>query len=339
MTASPAFHRAQRLRMLLLGLVAALPLPTTAAEPADLGIEWVTVGNPGNAPDPATGRGAVAGVFQISKHEVTAGQYAAFLSAVAASDPHGLWHGGQRIDRAGKDGAFTYAARKGQERMPMTQVTFLDCMRFANWLHHAQSDPSARGPAKSPADAARLTETGAYSIAKGGGLAAREPGAQAWIPNEDEWYKAAYHHPRFSGGPPGHYWRYPTRSDAVPTIGKPGDTGPNVGIYIVDWEKPGGISPVGSLPGCLSHYGTLDQGGSVWEWIEATVFDAQRVLRGGSALTTHEKMLKQARSNVPPSRRYPDVGFRVARAAPPPTISAPQAKPAPVAEPAPEAKP
>ncbi len=30
------------------------------------------------------GRGAVAGVFQISKHEVTAGQYAAFLSAVAA---------------------------------------------------------------------------------------------------------------------------------------------------------------------------------------------------------------------------------------------------------------
>ncbi|MFO0189794.1 MAG: formylglycine-generating enzyme family protein [Planctomycetia bacterium] len=339
MTASPAFHRAQRLRMLLLGLVAALPLPTAAAEPADLDIEWVTVGNPGNAPDPATGRGAVAGVFQISKHEVTAGQYAAFLSAVAASDPHGLWHGGQRIDRAGKDGAFTYTARKGQERMPMTQVTFLDCMRFANWLHHAQSDPSARGPAKSQADAARLTETGAYSIAKGGGLAAREPGAQAWIPNEDEWYKAAYHHPRFSGGPPDHYWRYPTRSDVKPEIGKPGDTGPNLAIYMLHWLDPRGIPPVGSLPGSASHYGTLDQGCSAWEWVETTVFDAHRVLRGGSALTAQEKMLREARSNLPPARRYPDIGFRVARAAPPPTISAPPAKPAPVAEPAPEAKP
>jgi formylglycine-generating enzyme required for sulfatase activity len=223
--------------------------------------------------------------------------------------------------------------------MPMTKVTFLDCMRFANWLHHAQSDPSARGPAKSPADAARLTETGAYSIATGGGLAAREPNAQAWIPNEDEWYKAAYHHPRFSGGPPSHYWRYPTCSDIKPEIGKPGDTGPNRAIYMLHWEDPRGIPPVGSLPGSASHYGTLDQGSGVWEWVEATVFDAHRMLRGGSVLTTHEKMLKQARSNVSPSRRYPDVGFRVARAAPPPTISAPQAKPAPVAEPAPEAKP
>lgn len=338
MTACFAFARVRLCPGLLFALVATVPLGVFAAEPADLGIEWVTVGDPGNAADPATGRGGVAGVFQISKHEVTAGQYAAFLAAVAASDPRGLWHGGQRIDRAGKAGAFTYAARKGQEQMPVTHVAFLDCMRFANWLHHVESDPAAGGPAKSPADAARLTETGAYAIAAGGGLAAREPGARAWIPNEDEWYKAAYHHPHAAGGPPGHYWRYPTRSDDVPTIGKPGDTGPNVGIYMLHWLDVRGIPPVGSLPGCLSHYGTLDQGGSAWEWVEATVFDAHRVLRGGSALTTHEKMLKQARSNVPPSRRYPDVGFRVARTAPP-TIPAPEAKPAPQAKPVSEARP
>jgi len=339
MIAVIAFHRARRPCMLLLGLVAALPLPAAGAEPPALDIEWVTVGNPGNAPDPATGRGAVAGVFQISKHEVTAGQYAAFLSAVAASESRGLWHGGQRIDRAGKAGAFTYAATKGQERMPMTQVTFLDCMRFANWLHHVQTDPSARGPAKSPADAARLTETGAYSIAKGGGLAAREPGAQAWIPNEDEWYKAAYHPPRFSGGPPDHYWRYPTRSDVKPEIGKPGDTGPNLAVYMLHWLDARWFTNVGSLPGSASHYGTLDQGSNVWEWVEATVFDTQRMLRGGSNLTAQEKMLREARSNLPPTRRFQDIGFRVARAAPPPTISAPEAKPVPEAKPAPEAKP
>ena len=333
MTASAVFHRARCPCMLLLGLVAALPLPAAAAEAADLGIEWVTVGNPGNAADPVTGRGGVAGAFQISKHEVTVGQYAAFLSAVAASDPHGLWHGGQRIDRAGKNAAYTYAARKGHERMPVMNVTFLDCMRFANWLHHAQSDPAARAPAKSPADATRLTESGAYSIAAGGGLAAREPGAQAWIPNEDEWYKAAYHQPHTAGGPPDHYWRYPTCSDIKPEIGKPGDTGPNRAIYMLHWLDTRSITPVGSLPGSASHYGTLDQGSGVWEWVEATAFDTHRVLRGGSVLTAQEKMLREARSKLPPTRRYPDIGFRVARAAPPPTISAPDAQPAPEAKP------
>lgn len=202
MTACSALARVRLCPGWLFALVAALPLAAFAAESADLGIEWVTVGNPGNAADPVSGRGAVAGVFQISKHEVTVGQYAAFLGAVAANDPHGLWTGGLPIARAGGPGAFTYAAKPGHERKPVVSLTFLDCMRFANWLHHLQSDPAARGLAKSPADAARLTEAGAYSIAAGGSLAARQPDARAWIPNEDEWYKAAYHQPHLSGGPP-----------------------------------------------------------------------------------------------------------------------------------------
>ncbi|MFM8435083.1 MAG: formylglycine-generating enzyme family protein [Planctomycetia bacterium] len=348
MIAVTAVPRARRCLVLLLGLVAALPLPAAAAEPADLGIEWVTVGNPGNAPDPATGRGGVAGVFQISKHEVTVGQYAAFLGAVAANDPHGLWTGGLPIARTGGPGAFTYAAKPGHERMPVVNLTFLDCMRFANWLHHLQSDPAARGPAKSPADAARLTETGAYSIAAGGGLAARQPGAQAWIPNEDEWYKAAYHQPRLSGGPPSHYWRFPTRSDAIPALGKPGDTGANLANFLADaTDQPNGgvlrgyehMMPVGSFPGAASHYGTLDQAGNVWEWIETTVFDTQRVIRGGSMCATYEKLLPRVRTSASPSRRYPDTGFRIARAVPPEASPAPEVKPAPEAKPTPEAKP
>ena len=57
---------------------------------AQLDVEWVTVGNAGNPPD-KTGFGAVAYEFQIMKHEVTCGQYAAFLNAVAATDPLGLY--------------------------------------------------------------------------------------------------------------------------------------------------------------------------------------------------------------------------------------------------------
>jgi formylglycine-generating enzyme required for sulfatase activity len=37
------------------------------------------------------------------------------------------------------------------------------------------------------------------------------------------------------------------------------------------------------------------------------------MLRGGSMSSSHEKMIASTRSNTSPTRRYPDVGFRVAR--------------------------
>jgi len=297
-----------------------------AAPSAALAIEWVTVGDPGNPPDPATGRGAVAGVFQISKHEVTVAQYAAFLSAVAAADPHGLWTGGQKIDRQGQAGAFGYTARAGREREPVMYVSFIDAMRFANWLHHVQTEPAAAAPAATPAAAAQVTEAGAYDLAAGGGLAARSPGARAWIPSEDEWYKAAYHHPHAAGGPPGHYWRYPTKSDTPPKLGAAGDTGPGLANFLANTtlspfgggaRSPADAMPAGSFPGAASHHGTLDQAGNAWEWVETTVFDTQRVIRGGSMCANHENLLAKVRISASPTRRYPDTGFRVARALPP----------------------
>jgi hypothetical protein len=48
-------------------------------------IDWVTVGDPGNAAD-TTGYGAVATSFQIMKFEWTNAQYVDFLNAV---DPNG----------------------------------------------------------------------------------------------------------------------------------------------------------------------------------------------------------------------------------------------------------
>jgi len=59
---------------------------------AQVDVEWVTIGDAANPPD-KTGFGAVAYGFQIMKHEVTCGLYAAFLNAVAASDPLGLYIG------------------------------------------------------------------------------------------------------------------------------------------------------------------------------------------------------------------------------------------------------
>jgi sulfatase modifying factor 1 len=300
-----------------------------AAAPAAAGmpdIEWVVVGNPGNPPD-TTGHGAVPYTFEISRHEITVGQWAAFLSAVAARDPHGLWQGAQGVVRAGEAGAYRYTPAPGRERHPVMHVSFLDAMRFANWLHHVTAAARA-GDAAAPIDTATLTETGAYDIAAGGGLAARAPAARVWIPSEDEWYKAAYHQPVATGGPPGGYWRYPTRSDEPPKLGTPGDAAPGLANFLADTTPQpnggvlrdyGNVFPVESFPGSGSHYGTLDQAGNAWEWIEVVVFDTQRGMRGGNMCGSHEKLLKTVRTSASPGRRYPDTGFRVARAVPPPS--------------------
>lgn len=288
-----------------------LAFMTAASAAPALDIAWVKVGDAGNAPD-KTGHGAVAYEFEVTKHEITVSQYAEFLNAVTTkADPHALWNPVQKIVRTGNPGAFKYAASPKREREPVMHVSFLDAMRFANWLHHGGGSGD--------------TETGAYLISKGGGLASREAGARIWIPNENEWHKAAYYQPLTTGGPPGNYWRYPTRSDLAPKLAKPGDPGLNLANFLADTRpQPNGgilrdfndVMPVGSFPGSSSHYGTLDQAGNAWEWIETTVFDTQRIIRGGSMCATHEKLLSTVRTSTSPAKRYPDTGFRLARAMP-----------------------
>ena len=71
---------------------------------AEVVIETVPVGNPGNAGElSGSGAGAPGGygpdricgavdyVYNIGKYEVTVGQYTEFLNAVAATDPFGLY--------------------------------------------------------------------------------------------------------------------------------------------------------------------------------------------------------------------------------------------------------
>ena len=57
-------------------------------------LQFVTVGDPGNAADPATGYGAVGYAFQMGTYDVTIAQYTAFLNAVAQTDPYALYNSG-----------------------------------------------------------------------------------------------------------------------------------------------------------------------------------------------------------------------------------------------------
>ena len=76
---------------LLLFLVAALLASTARA--GTVNIALVPVGDPGNVADPLTGYGNVPYTYYMGEYDVTMGQYAAFLKAVATtSDPYGLYN-------------------------------------------------------------------------------------------------------------------------------------------------------------------------------------------------------------------------------------------------------
>ena len=172
---------------LMMAAAALMVAMGTQSQAERVAIEWVTVGDAGNAADTegiddgANAYGAVAYEYRIGKYEVTNSQYCQFLNAVAASDPNGLYnpdmgsstHGG--ITRSGSPGAYTYAVKAGRGANPVNYVSWYDCLRFANWLHNDQ--PTG---AQSPT----TTEDGAYDMSLGANVV-RKLGSLVGLPSEN----------------------------------------------------------------------------------------------------------------------------------------------------------
>jgi formylglycine-generating enzyme required for sulfatase activity len=239
-------------------------------------IDWVSVGNAGNAPDTPADNclsancGSVAYDYLISKYEVTNAQYAEFLNAKAAADPLGLYNGSMGGDATFGgitpslvSGSYTYTAKVGFENKPVTYVSFYDALRFANWLNNGQGSGD--------------TETGAYTITAVGislNSIRRQRVANIFLPSENEWYKAAYY------SPGGVYFDYPTGTDSVTECVAPGsDTGNSANCD----HAVGALTDAGAYGLSDSPYGTYDQGGNVMEWNEQKFvnWESDRELRGG----------------------------------------------------------
>jgi sulfatase modifying factor 1 len=293
-------------------VMATLLLAVTASARAEISLDMVTVGNAGNAND-TTGYGAVGDVYQIGKYEVTAGQYTAFLSAVAATDTYALYNEnmwsslyGCKIERSGSSGSYTYSVAADRANRPVNFVSFWDAARFVNWLHNGQGTGD--------------TESGAYLNVGDKGTFARQANAKYWIPTENEWYKAAYHK---NDGVTGNYWDYPTGSDSEPShhLLTP-DLGNNANFYQdgLTIDFPYYTTEVGAFKNSDSPYGTFDQGGNLWEWNEE-VIGSSRGLRGGYWNNFSYYLLASNRNGNDPSYEDNDVGFRVASVPEPSSIT------------------
>ncbi len=306
-------------RRVLAAVAAALACVSMAQ--AEVVIETVPVGNPGNADDThGDGYGGVSNVYQIGTFEVTARQYAQFLNAVAADDTYGLYNTsmdsgfrGCQITQNGTSGSYTYdfsgrpiGTEADWADRPVNFVSWGDAARFANWLHNGQ-----------PTGAQDLTTTedGSYDLDGATSNAellavVREPDATWVIPSEDEWYKAAYY-----DHVTGNYYDYPTRTDMTPSndLIEP-DPGNNANFYDVVYtiDSPYYRTEVGEFENSESPYGTLDQGGNVFEWDEA-VIGSFRGLRGGSFEIYDDYDLHAASRSINyPTGEDDKIGFRVA---------------------------
>jgi len=282
---------------------------SASAASAEIVMEMVPVGNPGNAADD-TGYGTVDYAYSIGTYEVTAGQYTEFLNAVGGVDAYGLfntmmWSGqyGCKIERYDGSGTagdpYRYRVAGDFANRPVNYVTWYDAAMFANWLtsgdirQGAYDTHSAAGWGEK--DASDYSGVTAHDSPEMDALIGTY-GTVYVIPTEDEWYKAAYYTPVRSG-----YYDYPTSSSIAPgyvdDAGElsranvpfaDGVTDPgNYATYNGDHTSGGryGIdhpyyrTEVGEWENSGSPYGTFDQGGNVWEWIE-TLVDEFRVERG-----------------------------------------------------------
>jgi formylglycine-generating enzyme required for sulfatase activity len=309
------------------------------AQPDPSGIEFVTVGDPGN---PAwtgggsnNGRGAVDYEFRIGKFEVTTAQWAEFMNAAldrpsADRIPHvfapSQWGavgatpqnpGGQR---------FTVPA--GREMIPTGGVDWRTSAIFCNWLHNG------KGTSR------ESFLSGAYDVSTFGYFMGgstftdqiiRSPGARYYIPSLDEWMKAAHWSPDRNGSGQGGWYLYSNSSDDPYTYAPPPGMGHGGTANAVwgDFSYPG-LSPynvpLGAYVGVTSPWGLYDAAGGTSEWTEGVfqipdeMFPRSRFYEGsawgfGASFSDHAR---SPGGSIFPSYSGSDMGLRIAAVVPNP---------------------
>jgi formylglycine-generating enzyme required for sulfatase activity len=142
--------------------------------------------------------------YSLGKYAITNNEYVEFLNAIASiNDQYTIYSSVMDTDlRSGitrttlPGGSFEYSAKTNMGDKPVNCINLYSAMRFCNWLHNEKTG---------------VTEDGAYDMSLANPL--RKIDAKYYLPNRNEWYKAAFYK---AGGPDAGYWDYATESDTIP---------------------------------------------------------------------------------------------------------------------------
>ena len=282
------------------------------------GIEFVTIGAPGNAPwagngtpgDIVIGRGSVNYEYRIGRYEITTTQWVEFMNA-AYDRPQSDWlphlrppdggHWGAVATNPTVPGGLRWNVGAGQGLRGVGDISWRMAAMYCNWLHND----------KSTARSAFLN--GAYDVSTFGfhpsGIGfsdqlTHNANARFWIPTWDEWIKAAHYDPNKDGEGQGGYWLTPISQDANITYGPPGMRVSNAVYPIVadpngplaqansGWrDQFAGLDPWAIKLGAYadvaqSPWGLLDAAGGTDEWTETAeffdIFPTTRFIEGSA---------------------------------------------------------
>jgi formylglycine-generating enzyme required for sulfatase activity len=141
-----------------------------------------------------------------------------------------------------------------------------------------------------------------------------------FIPNENEWYKAAYYSPVLNSSAGG-YYTYATQSNTAPGniisgTANQANYAPGSGYSVTQSgydPNQNYLTDVGAFSGSGSFYGTFDQSGNVYQWndLDGTP-GSSRGLRGGDWDGYAFLLSSSNRSSDGPSNENYGIGFRLA---------------------------
>ena len=252
-------------------------------------LDFVNIGNAGNAADtrPGTGYGEVPYQYRMGTYEITQNAITKATASGMANVTAGAWTGDQ----------------------PAATISWYEAAAFVNWLNTSTGRQAAYNLTWSGSAWSMTLWDSSNAWTAGGSNLYRNKDAHYFLPSENEWYKAAYYNP---GG--SNYFLYPTASDFAPTQVANG-TNAYTAVYNTQSSFPATVTYAGGL----SPYGTMGQGGNVWEWSESA-FDGtnnlsseNRALRGGYWATDASYLSSSSgRFSYGPSNQANSIGFRVA---------------------------
>jgi hypothetical protein len=256
-------------------------------------IDFVDIGNTDNAAD-TTGYGAVPYDYRASTYEISQDAITKATASGMSNVTAGAWTGNQ----------------------PAANISWYEAAAFVNFLNTNSGKTAAYN----------LTFSGSWSMAlwsseqawtAGGTNLYRNKDAYYFLPSENEWYKAAYYNAAGTN-----YFLYPTASSSVPTAVA---SGTNAGSAVYD--SVASVPAIVDSAGGLSPYGTMGQGGNVFEWNESagdgsnSSSSERRAVRGGDWLFPVGLLRSSGWIDAAPTYEDIDFGFRVASVPEPSTYA------------------